>query len=134
MSAEERSVEVRVVDASAVAAFLFGEPRADEVADRLSGGELVAPTLFGYELASVCAKKLAAYPEQRAALFEAWMMVDQLGIQKLDVPVRQELVELAESCRLTVYDASYLWLARSLQVELVTLDAELGQAASPPGA
>ncbi len=133
MPAEERPTEVRVVDASAVAALLFGEPRADDVVDRLSGGELVAPKLFGYELASVCAKKLAAYPEQRAALLEAWKMVELLGIQEMDVPMRQELVELAESCRLTVYDASYLWLARSLQVELVTLDAELDQAASPPG-
>jgi uncharacterized protein with PIN domain len=42
MPAEERPGEVRVVDASAVAALLFGEPRADEVVDRLRGGALVA--------------------------------------------------------------------------------------------
>jgi predicted nucleic acid-binding protein len=124
---------VRVVDTSAVAALLFSEPRADEVVDRLSGGELVAPNLFRYELASVCLKKLATYPEQRAGLLEAWKMVEMLGIQEVDVPMHQELVELAESCRLTAYDASYLWLARSLQAELVTLDVKLGRAASPRG-
>jgi predicted nucleic acid-binding protein len=32
--------------------------------------------------------------------------------------------------RLTVYDAAYVWTARSLHAELVTLDARLGQVAA----
>ena len=31
--------------------------------------------------------------------------------------------------KLTVYDASYLWLARHMQADLVTLDRELAAAA-----
>ncbi|MBV9740236.1 MAG: type II toxin-antitoxin system VapC family toxin [Hyphomicrobiales bacterium] len=34
-------------------------------------------------------------------------------------------LDLAESAGLTAYDASYLWLARALGAELVTLDRKL---------
>ncbi len=65
---------LKVVDASALGALLFGEPRAAEVAERL------------------------------------------------------ERCELARHRRLTVYDAAYLWLARSLDAELVTFDRKLARA------
>lgn len=41
-----------VVDASAIAAVLFGEPEAPKVAERLGDSALLAPTLFSYEIAS----------------------------------------------------------------------------------
>ena len=43
-----------------------------------------------------------------------------------------ETVGLAERCGLSLYDASYLWLARHLGVELVTLDKKLERAAATP--
>jgi len=59
---------VKVVDASALAALLFGEPEAEAVADRLEGSSLFAPTLLGYEIASVCLKKLRRDPIRRDVL------------------------------------------------------------------
>jgi len=47
-----------------------------------------------------------------------------LGVQEVQVPP-EDLVEVARSGGLTPYDAAYLWLARELGVELVTLDARL---------
>ena len=41
-----------------------------------------------------------------------------------------EILEIALTTGLTAYDASYLWLARQLAAELVTLDKELRQAAA----
>jgi uncharacterized protein with PIN domain len=38
-----------VVDASALAAVLFGEPEAPKVTERLGDSALLAPTLFSYE-------------------------------------------------------------------------------------
>ena len=49
-------------------------------------------------------------------------------IQAHDVDSR-EVVLLAERMRLSAYDASYLWLARRLNCELVTLDTDLAAAA-----
>jgi predicted nucleic acid-binding protein len=53
---------VKVDDASALAALLFAEPEAEAVADQLEGSSLFAPTLLGYEIASVCLKKLRRDP------------------------------------------------------------------------
>ena len=38
------------------------------------------------------------------------------------------VMDLAEATGLTAYDASYLWLARELEAELVTLDRKLAAA------
>jgi predicted nucleic acid-binding protein len=63
---------VKVVDASAVAALVFGEPEASEVAARLRGATLAAPALLAFEVASVCLKKLKRHPEQRESLLAAF--------------------------------------------------------------
>ena len=46
--------------------------------------------------------------------------------------IMPEVVALAEQTNLSAYNACYLWLARHLGVELVTLDEKLEKAASPP--
>ena len=120
--------EAKVVDASAMAALLFGEPQADAVAAVLGDAVLFAPTLLRFEIASVCLKKIALYPRRRASLLKACLLLDETNLRELDVPI-EEVVNLAQRERLTVYDASYLWLARAMDVELVTLDKKLARRA-----
>lgn len=115
---------LKVVDASALGALLFGEPKAGDIARRLSGATLTAPTLLRYEMASICFKKLGRYPEQRTALLRMLDHFERMDLQELPVPT-EDVVVLAESEKLTVYDAAYLWLARTLEAELVTLDLAL---------
>ncbi len=55
--------------------------------------------------------------------------MDGMNMHELEVRLG-EVVALARRERLTVYDASYLWLARALDAELVTLDERLSRAAS----
>lgn len=117
-----------VVDASALAALLFAEPTADEIAARLGDRELLAPALLPYEVASVCLKKIERHPSQREALREALALLPLLDVRKVDVPP-DEIVAFAEGEGLTAYDAAYLWLARTLGCELVTLDGALDAAA-----
>jgi predicted nucleic acid-binding protein len=123
MSAD-RSSRAVVVDASALAALLFGEPEAEEVVARLGERDLLAPTLLPYEVGSVGLKKLNRYRSQRAAIRQAMELFTRLGVRQIEVPV-VAVVELAELKGLTVYDAAYLWLARVLGCELVTLDRAL---------
>lgn len=111
---------VRVVDASALAAVLFGEPDGDAVADRLDTSTLVAPSLVRYELASVYVKKVERHPEQRSALLEALRLFPRLAVE-VQVPP-PEAGAVARETGLTAYDAAYLWLARHLEAPLVTLD------------
>lgn len=119
---------IKVVDASAVAAVVFGEPDAEAVAQRLEGAGLVAPALLGFELANVCLVKMRRQPERRDALRAAFPLVARLRVETVAVDY-PAVVELAEAIGLSAYDASYLWLARSLGAELVTLDRKLAAAA-----
>jgi hypothetical protein len=48
---------VRVVDASALGALLFGESQAEGVAERLDDTELMAPALLWFEITSICLEK-----------------------------------------------------------------------------
>lgn len=120
---------VKVVDASAIAAMLFGEPAAEEIAATLSGAILAAPALLAFEIANIAVKKLRRHPDQRPALLAAHALARRLPIEVFAVDAAT-VVSLAEETGLSAYDASYLWLARELQADLVTLDAALMAAAS----
>lgn len=119
---------VKVIDASAFAAILFGEPEAREVGKRLGGSRLVAPALLPFEVASVCLKKIRRHPETRQQTLDAYARWERVGVEEVEVPLA-EVVMLAEQTNLTCYDAAYLWLATRLKADLVTLDERLGGAA-----
>lgn len=119
---------VKVVDVSAVAAMIFGEPENDRVADRLTGATLKSPTLFDYELSSVCLKKFRKSDIPNAALI-AYQLRRGLTIELVQVD-HDDVLKLAQNTGLTAYDASYLWLSEHLGVELVTLDKQLAKAAA----
>jgi predicted nucleic acid-binding protein len=120
---------IKVVDASALSAILFAEADGDAMAARLEDANLVAPALLEYELANVCLVKGRRASQKRRELADAFTMRGQFGVRALSVDY-DEVLSLAVSTGLTVYDASYLWLARDLGSELVTLDRQLERAAS----
>jgi predicted nucleic acid-binding protein len=115
-----------VVDASAVAAVIFGEPEAEQIRQPLRSQALYAPDLIDYELASVCRKKALRYPEQRAVLLAALEIGLHMPIHRVHIEPLA-VMRLALGRALTVYDASYLWLARQLSQPLLTLDQELAR-------
>jgi len=117
-----------VVDASAVGAIAFGEPEGHTLAAHLNGETLLAPTLIDYELASIAWKKARAHPASAAQIQAALDAACRLRIQRLPVPA-VDLLRLARETKLTMYDAAYLWLARTRDAELVTLDRRLADAA-----
>ncbi len=118
---------IKVAGASALAALLFGEPEAEAIAERLEGARLAAPALLGFELANVCLTKMRRHPDQREALRAAFRLADRLAVETVAVD-QVAVLDLAEATGLTAYDASYLWLARTLGGELVTLDRKLSAA------
>jgi predicted nucleic acid-binding protein len=117
-----------VVDASAFAALLFAEPKADEIAARLDGAELAAPQLMAYEIANVAATKLKRRlltREGAAAVMEVFRRLD-LRLHAVDAT---DAFETAARTGLTAYDGAYLWLAQALGAGLVTLDQRIARAA-----
>jgi len=120
-------MNAKVVDASALAALLFGESEGAMIAERLQGAGLIAPALLPFEIADTCVKKIRRQPDRRDALLAAFGMLDgmEVGIVEVD---HGEVLRLAARSGLTAYDASYLWLARRMSYELVTLDRRLAAA------
>jgi predicted nucleic acid-binding protein len=119
---------VRVVDASALGALVFGEAKAEEIARTLGDSPMAAPALIWFEMASICLRKIKAHPAQREQILRAFMMAGKLAIEIVEVDHRG-VVNLADETGLTTYDASYLWLARHLKGELITLDGKMQRAA-----
>ncbi|UCF30711.1 MAG: type II toxin-antitoxin system VapC family toxin [bacterium] len=119
-------MRICVVDASAISALLFGEPRAEKVADILEGARLAAPALLWFEIASVCLKKVATHPSKEKELFSVFGLLGRLAIDRVEV-AHLETIRLAQETGLTTYDASYLWMAKELNGELITLDEKLAQ-------
>ncbi len=118
-----------VVDASALVALAFNEPKGEEVARALDGAAVYAPALLKFEMANAAGKKVRRQPDCARPILSAlataldprggitWMEVDHADAV---------LVSLATG--LSAYDASYLWLAGTLGADLVTLDTDLANA------
>ena len=120
---------VLVVDASALGSLVFGEPSAERVAELLSEGRIIAPSLVWFEVASVCLKKIKAHPEKKGLIIEAFDSANRLEIEIVEVD-HLAAVELALDKGITTYDASYLWLAREVRADLITLDETMHKAFS----
>lgn len=118
---------VKVIDASALAAVLFNEPDSEKVIASIARNGLVAPQLISFEIASVCLKKIRAHPDRRDMFLAAFQLMDRLDIDLISVDLA-DAIALAEDTGLTIYDACYLWLARLLKSELLTLDKRLAAA------
>jgi predicted nucleic acid-binding protein len=121
----------KVVDASALAAVLFGEPEADEIALRPRGHSLFATAILPFEIANTCLKKVRQFPAAREALLSAIAKYDDIAIDTVDID-RADMLAKGEALGLTSYDASNLCLAIKLGAELVTLDKKLDAAEGAP--
>ena len=120
----------QIVDASALGAVLFGEDAEFWVRARTRGQNLIAPVLLPFEVGNLCWKRMRRMPDladQFMAIFSSWLASTVIRIEPVD---SLGALRLAREHDLTFYDASYLWLARHLNAELVTLDRALAQAAA----
>jgi predicted nucleic acid-binding protein len=116
----------KVVDASVIAAFAFGEARAFEARDLIREANLFAPQILPYELASVALKKSKGLPSLRFDI--AMRLREALSLDvKLVTIAPFELFALALETNLSIYDAAYLQAARQLECPLVTFDAKLAR-------
>jgi predicted nucleic acid-binding protein len=79
-----------------------------------------------YELANIAWKKIRRRPAQFQEVTAAISAFHRLQITRLPVPI-DGVLSLAIDTGLSAYDASYLWLAMSRDIELVTLDGELAR-------
>jgi predicted nucleic acid-binding protein len=122
---------VIVVDASVLAVALADDGQdGDRARARLRGEQLTAPGLVDLEVASVWRRQIrdGAMDARRAALALA-----DLAALPLRRAAHQALLARCWELRdnLTIYDASYVALAETLEVTLLTGDGRLARSAGP---
>ena len=126
-----------VLDCSAVMAWFFEDERdadALRLIDALGSVRAHVPSLWPYEIANVM---LVA--ERRGRLKPASITDGMNAIEALDIVIapgkmiERELISLARQNNLSVYDASYLALARHMRLPLATRDNALKRAAQAVG-
>lgn len=121
-----------VIDASVTACWAFKDEdhqQADMALQRIRTDEAVAPSLWWFEV-----RNILVVNERRKRLTEAESVaflrdLSRLGITLDRSPQEGEVLRLARSHRLSVYDAAYLELAQRKGLALATLDADLLRAA-----
>lgn len=113
-----------VIDASVIGAILFREPEAEKIEDELRNIGWVVPVLADYEVSSIYLKKIQIYPDLESQLSAGYRLYFELDIDRVDVPVNL-VVPLARQTNLSIYDASYFWLAQQMGIELYSRDKKL---------
>ncbi len=121
-----------VVDSSVFAAIAFDELNADEALALVEGFEFYAPYLLTFEVTNIAWKKVNQNPSERLGIFEALNVALSTVISWKEVDF-EETLRLALETGLTAYDASYLYLAQTLDTPLATFDRKLLTAARARG-
>ena len=124
-----------VVDCSVAAAWALVDERTAWTSAALQAATAevaIVPSLFWYEIRNILIvneRRGRIEPSQSARF-----LADVDPLTDVDVaPVESDILTLARTHNLTVYDASYLELAIRLGLPLCTLDAQLIEAATKIG-
>jgi predicted nucleic acid-binding protein len=121
-----------ILDASVTACWAFDDedhPTAKLALTRLRGDEAVVPALWWFEV-----RNTLIVNERRGRLADSDTAVFLRTLSRLPItvdrsPDESDVLTLARRYRLTVYDASYLELARRQNAPLASLDKDLLAAA-----
>ncbi len=125
-----------VLDASLTACWAFRDedhPHADLALERVRTGEAVVPCLWFFEV-----RNILVVNERRTRITEletAGFLRDlsRLRVKTDHAPDDGQILRLARTHRLSIYDAAYLELAGREHLPLATLDAALAAAARAEG-
>ncbi len=123
-------MSVKVVDASVVAAIAFGEPDAERAAKLIDNADLVAPHLLRFEVTNIAWKKIRRHVKQADLIAAGLRLALELDVDYVEVD-HEAVLDLAVEKGVTAYDASYLWLSRTLKAPLVTFDERLSANHAP---
>ncbi len=119
-----------VLDASVILKWVLDEESQGTVArtyrDRhLRGGNpIVVPELLYYEMASALGSKTSLTPKEAIEGFNTIMETD-LESHRLSGEDFGQAIKMARQFKISLYDSSYIALAKALSCDFITADAAL---------
>jgi len=115
-----------VVDASYILSFLFPDENfTDEIP-----GKMFAPALLDYEIANALRSAVVRKRISQKLAIKLFEEYQTFSITKKTVDF-SKVLELSIKRQISTYDASYLVLARDLELKLMTLDKQLQKISQP---
>jgi predicted nucleic acid-binding protein len=126
------TIQVVVVDTSAVLAVLLREPSREALIAQTDGRSLVAAPSLPWEVGNALIAGLRRRKLTAKAVQVAWGSYAQIPVRLLQIDVPAAL-DLASSLGLYAYDAYVLEASRAARAPLLTLDAALDRAARSIG-
>src|SRR5215831_6604401 len=121
-----------VLDASVASSWAFSDenqPHADLVLSRMHSDEAVVPALWWFEIRNTLIVNERRKRISKADTTQFLERLSRLSIRLDRIPNEAEVLRLARTHRLSVYDAAYLELAERELLPLATLDSDLAKAA-----
>jgi predicted nucleic acid-binding protein len=131
-----------VMDASVTSAWLLpdqasGHTRRLYAAIRRDEVEPQAPNAWQWECANILANGVRSGRIPSSAVEGLWSVLDairhRVELHELAPAQHKAVLAVAIDAGVSLYDAGYLWLARSLDLPLATFDPQLIQAAPQAG-
>lgn len=113
-----------VIETSAMVDALVGDPANPELLALIADGELHAPSLMDYEVASALRGHALGGKLAKTQLEDATEDFSAMHIERYPLSTMMRAV-LDLRASYTVYDAAYVVLAQALEAPLVTADAKL---------
>lgn len=128
-----------VLDASMTLSWCFEDERTPAslaVLEQVSESHAWTPSLWRYEVANGLAmaqRRKRIDETYREHIFAKFSALDIRRDDDADLRLWNETVSLANTHRLSVYDAAYLELATRRRLPLATMDSDLAKAAMKEG-
>ena len=126
-----------VLDASMALSFVLADEftrESEHAHSTIAADGAVVPALWEYEVLNGLRSA-----ERRGRITEAAITNALQGLSGLRIETHRQSVDrpqvlaIANRLDLTVYDASYVWVAMQTNLPLATLDSKLGKAAAAAG-
>lgn len=116
-----------VVDTTVIVDFLVGEPEFQARATQMlrSDPHWIAPSLWRFELANVLCTMVRKGDLAVSAADEFLRTAENGVIETIDLVDSSGILACANEFGLTAYDASFVWLAMSRNLPLITRDSKV---------
>lgn len=114
-------MSVLVVHASTIAALLFDEPGADDVADKLENATLIAPIILPHDVACLCLDKYRQNPDTGEQYLAMLSLLDDMDLILVELE-EEAVVRHAIGHDISINQAYYRYLCKRFETSLVAID------------
>ena len=122
-----------LLDASAIIAYIAGEPKSSIVIENTQNSNIVSPNILPFEIANALTRMLRrgiiGNKIELTGLIENFQIIP---IKLLDIELKKSL-EIAFDFKIYAYDAIYLETAKRLNLPLLTFDKGMRKVAQEIG-